>query len=368
MSHKKYHLPSHGGDVYQAARNLGLQPEHIYDFSTNSNEFARPLTEQLIKETSYPFDRYPDSNSFALRETIARHEHTAPDKILVGNGSSELIFLAMQALAPTSALLIGPIFMEYARACQALGIPYKVLSLPPSTGFTFTRSEVHALWHSRADLAVICTPNNPTGAVYENIAAILEVTPCPRILIDNTYREFMWDDGPYAENCWQSYQSHLRPGANVLSLNSFTKFFHCAGIRLGYVVADKALISAMDSLRAPWTVSAFAQDMGCKFLNHLDEYRAFLPSLRLSRGRMAHELANTGLFYEDLIFEGPSFLTLAVKEPLSALELKQHLLKWHVLIRVCDNIPGMPPNYVRVQVRPEEQCEVLFNALRNFRR
>ena len=82
---------------------------------------------------------------------------------------------------------------------------------------------------------------------------------------------------------------------------------------------------------------------------------------------MAEELAETGLFHEDLIFEGPSFLTLAVKEPLSALELKQHLLKWHVLVRVCDNIPGMPQNYVRVQVRPEEQCEVLFNALRNWR-
>lgn len=360
------HLPNHGGDVYQAARSLGLKADSIHDFSTNSNEFARTITQGLIDDTPYPFDRYPDPESITLREIIAKHENTSTDNILVGNGSSELIFLVMQALRPTSVLLIGPIFMEYARACEAMGIPYKILALPPQTGFTFGRSELHALWRSKADLAILCTPNNPTGVNFENLPFVLEALPCQRLLVDNTYREFMWDNGPYADNCWLAYQRSLRPGTTAISLNSFTKFFHCAGVRLGYIVTDRSLINTMAGLRAPWTVSAFAQDLGCKFLKCIDEYRAVLPELRLSQGRMIESLAETGLFEEDLIFSGPSFITLGLRFGLSAMAMKKHLLKWHVLIRVCDNIPGMPPNFVRIQVRPGDQLEPLMDGLNTW--
>ena len=360
------HLPNHGGDVYQAARSLGLKADSIHDFSTNSNEFARAITQSLIDDTPYPFDRYPDPESITLRETIARHEGVNAENILVGNGSSELIFLAMQALRPTSVLLIGPIFMEYARACEAMSIPYKILALPPDTGFTFGRAELHALWKSQADLAILCTPNNPTGVSFENLPFVLEAMPCQRLLVDNTYREFMWDDGPYQKNCWLAYQHSLRPGTTALSLNSFTKFFHCAGVRLGYVVADRPLINSMAALRAPWTVSAFAQELGCKFLNRVDEYRAVLPELRLARGRMIADLLETDLFEENLVFAGPSFITLGMRFGLSATALKKHLLKWHALIRVCDNIPGMPPNFVRIQVRPEDQLEPLMGGLNTW--
>ena len=361
------HLPLHGGDVHAAARSMGLKPQDIHDFSTNANEFAHSLTQALVNDTSYPFDHYPDPNSVALTEAIARHENVGQEKILVGNGSSELIFQTLQALRPSSVLLIGPIFVEYARACEALNIPYQIFNLPASTGFTFARNEVHALWNTKADLAILCTPNNPTGVVYENLNTILEIIPCPRIFIDNTYREFIWDDGPYDENHWQAYQQLLRPGAALISLNSFTKFFNCAGVRLGYLVADRTLINAINSLRAPWTISGFAQELGCKFLNNLDAYRETLPNLRWSRSTMIDELGASGLFYQDHIFPGPSFITLALRDELSARDLQKHLLKQQVLIRVCDNITGMPPNYIRIQVRPEEDCHALYQGLRSFR-
>lgn len=367
MSHKKSYLPLHGGDVHAAARSMGLKPQDIHDFSTNANEFAHALTRALVDETGYPFDRYPDPNSVALTEAIARHENVSSEKILVGNGSSELIFQTLQSLRPASVLLIGPIFVEYARACEALNIPYQILNLPASTGFTFARNEIHALWNNKADLAILCTPNNPTGVLYENLNTILEIISCPRIFIDNTYREFIWDDGPYEENHWHAYQKLLRPGSSVISLNSFTKFFNCAGVRLGYLVADRTLINAINSLRAPWTVSGFAQDLGCKFLNNIDAYRETLLALRWSRQTMRDELAASGLFFEDRIFPGPSFITLCLRDELAAFDLQKHLLKHQVLIRVCDNITGMPANYVRIQVRPEEQCHVLYQALRSFR-
>ena len=362
-----YHdLPEHGGDIYQAARRLGIKADSIHDLSTNANEFARYLTKGLVDETPYPFDRYPDPDSLTLRELIARHEGVHPENILVGNGSSELIFLTLQALRPTSVLLIGPIFMEYARACEALKIPYSLLALPPESGFNFGRAELTALWHCRAELAILCTPNNPTGVSFENLPVLLEALPCQRLLTDNTYREFLWDEPAYGDHCWRAYQRYLRPGTSAACLNSFTKFFNCAGIRLGYVTGDRTLINQMAALRAPWTVSAFAQELGCKFLDRIDDFRAVLPELRFERGRMIESLLETGLFSEELVFPGPSFITLGLRHGVSAMALKQHLLKWHVLIRVCDNIPGMPPNFVRIQVRPENQLEPLWDGLHTW--
>ncbi|MBQ4133636.1 MAG: aminotransferase class I/II-fold pyridoxal phosphate-dependent enzyme [Desulfovibrionaceae bacterium] len=355
-------LPDHGGDIYQAARELGISAENIYDFSTNANEFARALTQSLVGATPYPFDRYPDPDSVRLRECIARHEGVKAENILVGNGSAELIFLALQAMRPSSALLIGPIFMEYARACQALKIPFQILPLSPENGFNFGRSELAALWRSQADLAILCTPNNPTGVCFD-LPLILDAMPCQRLLTDNTYREFMWDEPGYAENCWLGYRECLRPGASVLCLNSFTKFFHCAGVRLGYLVADRAVVNTMAAMRAPWTVSAFAQELGCRFLEQIDEYRALLPELRFERHKMISELLSTGLFAKDAVFPGPSFITLGLRPGIEAMELKKRLLKRQTLIRVCDNIPGMPPNYVRIQVRPAAQTEPLLDAL-----
>ena len=357
-------LPDHGGDIYQAARKLGINAENIHDFSTNSNEFARALTQGIVRDTPYPFDRYPDPDSVRLRERLAKHEGVKPENILVGNGSAELIFLALQAMRPSSALLIGPIFIEYARACEALNIPYNILALTPENGFNFGRSELSSLWRSRADLAILCTPNNPTGVNFENLPLLLEALPCQRLLTDNTYREFLWEEPGYHENCWPVYQQHLRPGTGAICLNSFTKFFHCAGVRLGYVAADRGIINSMAAMRAPWTVSAFAQELGCKFLDHIEEYRAVLPELRFERAEMISELLETGLFSETKVFPGPSFITLGLKPGIAAADLKRHLLKWRVLIRVCDNIPGMPSNYVRIQVRPGTQTEPLFDGLR----
>ena len=362
------HAAGHGGAVLSMAHSLGVSADSIDDFSTNTFYSAKALTAELVRDTPYLFEHYPDSHCTALREALAAHEGVAPEQIIIGNGSAELIFLIMHALKPNSACLPTPLFSEYDRACATFNIPVHEVRLNPELDFAFGREELMALWKSSAELTVFCVPNNPTGQVYANLPAVLESTPSSRILVDATYREFLWDDAAYAQTSWQAYTRLARPGTALAVLAGFTKFFSCPGIRLGYAVADKTVISRLNNRRPPWTVSAFAQQMGLRFLDRIDDYRALLPELHFQRGRMAHALLDTGLFRADSLREGPSFITLAVQEPLSALALAHHLLERRILIRVCDNIPGMPPNYIRLQARPLEACEELFHSLDLFSR
>lgn len=360
-------IGTHGGDIREIARNLGIAPEDLLDFSTNCNVFAHDLTRELVDSTPYDFAAYPENHGARLLARIAEHENAPENQIVIGNGSAELIFLALRAMNPGSALLIGPIFSEYALACEALGIPYTVFPLPVENGFCFDIEHINAIWKSNAELAVFCSPNNPGGAADPNIKTVLERLPCPRLLFDHTYKEFLWGDPLYESHNWNALMNWARPGASVITLNSFTKFFHCAGIRLGYAVCGRALAGRMRKIQPPWMVTNFAQTLGEQFLERIEDYRDTLPALQRERAKLTRNLGVTGLFAPERILEGPSFLCLGLRPGIAASDVRAALLRQRVLIRVCDNIPGMPPDFIRVQVRPEPDAERLCDALERFR-
>lgn len=358
----------HGGDIREIARSMGISPEDMLDFSTNCNIFAHELTKELVDSTPYDFAAYPENDCAALRACIAEHENIPENQIIIGNGSVELIFLTLRTLNPGSVLLIGPIFSEYALACEALGIPYTVFPLSQENGFCFDIEHIHAIWKTNAELAVFCSPNNPGGAADPNIKTVLERLPCPRLLFDHTYKEFLWGNQLYESHNWNELMNWARPGASVITLNSFTKFFYCAGIRLGYAICSRTMAGQMRKFQPPWMITNFAQTLGELFLKRIDDYRDTLPILQRERAHMARNLGITGLFAAEYILEGPSFLCLGLQPGFTATEIRDALLQRRILIRACDNIPGMPPGYIRIQVRPAPDAERLYEEFERLGR
>nr|WP_230404573.1 hypothetical protein [Nitratidesulfovibrio sp. HK-II] len=123
---------AHGGEVYRVARELGVAPEDILDCGSNGFAHAVDLTRALVEAQPHPFEHYPDPDSTALRQRLAAHEGVSPGQLLVGNGSSELIWLALRVLRPTRVTLLGPTFSEYVRACETHAIPWRVLHGDPA--------------------------------------------------------------------------------------------------------------------------------------------------------------------------------------------------------------------------------------------
>ena len=356
-------LASHGGDIYALARSMKRRPEDFIDFSSNTHAFALDITQSLIAATPHPFAHYPDTQCAALRETLAAHEEVSQESILVGNGAAELIWLAVLALNPRRVLLVGPMFSEYARVCEAFGVPYDIVTPPAEQEFVCGARELHTMWGSQADLAVLCTPNNPSGATYPNIRDMLDVLRTPRVLIDNAYREFLWGDPAYADNRWVQYQQWIRPGVTVFSMNSATKFFACPGIRLGYLVGDAGHLRRMGRIRPPWSVSPFAQVLGVRFFENIEAYRDRLPHLQLARIDLAMRLRRMHMFDPDLVFEGPSFVTSGLRDGLGAHIVRQRLLQQGIIVRDCDSIPGMPKGFIRMQARCADDNDALAQAL-----
>jgi len=356
-------LAVHGGDVCAIARRARKDVGDFIDFSGNAHVFAAHITERLVAETRYPFEHYPEAESPLLREALAAHENCFPVNILPGNGSSELIWLAFTALSPRKVLFIGPIFSEYVRCAMLLGIEYDILTPSDAHEFACGTRELRAIWDSNADLAVLCTPNNPGAITYPNIQKVFEALRIPRVLVDNVYREFLYGWPEYAANAYATYAAYARTGVSVFSLNSFSDFFACPGLRLGYLVGDANALARMAKHRPPWMVSPFAEQLGMRFLEHIDLYRDALLPMHRQGEETAMYLRLSGCFDPDRVFLGPSFITAGLANNTQASLARSKLLKRNVIVRDCDAIPGMPPGYLRIQIRQQDDARILLDML-----
>ncbi|HEU6437128.1 MAG TPA: aminotransferase class I/II-fold pyridoxal phosphate-dependent enzyme [Nitratidesulfovibrio sp.] len=365
---------AHGGEIYRVARELGVAPEAILDCGSNGFSQAEDLTRALVAAEPYPFEHYPDPDSTALRQRLALAEGVTPGQLLAGNGSSELIWLVLRVLQPARVTLLGPTFSEYARACDAHGIPWRVLHADPAHALDISPAgSAPPPDDAQRELVVLCSPGNPCAIAAPDLPALvahLARQGYGTVLVDLTYRDFLWGQPEYAGHRWQALTGACATETTVLGLHSFTKFFHCTGIRLGYLAGPEPLLARLHKARPPWMVSPYAEAMGQRFLDALPAYRERLPDLRADRAALLRAARATGLFDPDAMLEGTSFLTCRLHPGLLARGVtsgaaRAQLLRQHVLVRDCDNIPGMPPGYLRMQARPERDEERLAKALRH---
>lgn len=363
---------AHGGEAYRVARELGVAPDAILDCGSNGFAHAEDLTRALTASEPYPFAHYPDPDSTALRRRLASEEGVPPERLLAGNGSSELIWLALRVLRPARVTLLGPLFSEYARACDAHGIPWRVLHNDPARALDIPPAcSAPSPGTAGRELAALCTPGNPcalTAPDLPALAAALARQGYGTVLADLTYRDFLWGTPEHAGHRWQALVEACPAPTVVLGLHSFTKFFHCTGIRLGYLAGPAPLLAALHAARPPWMVGPYAEVMGQRLLDALPAYRERLPDLRADRAALLRTARATGLFDPDAVLAGTSFLTCRLRPDtlargVTAGTARAELLRHRVLVRDCDNIPGMPPGYLRMQVRPARDGERVAAAL-----
>ena len=354
----------HGGNVLAAAREKELDPEQILDFSSNADSLCKDLTEEIVRSIDYPYHMYPDIGCPELTQTLAADEQVEPDNILVGNGSSELIFLCFSALKPKRVRIVAPTFSEYVRACENLKIDYDLYILDEKNGFSLTEADMQAIAADPADMLILCTPNNPTTAVYRNIAPLLQGA-FNTVLVDNTYQEFLYGHPAHDDHGYARYRSQAAANTAVISLQSFTKAFYCTGIRLGYLVAPVEIRNRLASHQPPWTVSRFAELAGLRFLEERDRYRARRKGISKLREELVAGLKKSGLFARIHCTE-VNYLLCRLARETDMKRVQRGLLEAGILVRNCDSIPGMPRGYIRVQVRTAQDNNQLLKILRSL--
>lgn len=344
----------HGAPDYEELEQWGFRPQDVLDFSVNSNPYGPPpgVREAL---QGVPLNRYPDREALALRRALAEHLNVSPAQILAGNGAAELIWLlALAFVRPDDrVLLLGPTFGEYARAAALMGARVDMWRARAEDDFAVAPDEVsQRLQTMEPRLAFLCNPNNPTGQVVPTdvIADWAAAHPSTLFVVDEAYLAFA-----------PGVPSALTLAAdNVLVLRSMTKDYALAGLRLGYAVADEAIIDALVRVRPPWNVNAMAQAAGVAALAEDAYVSECLTRVAQAKERLVSGLRDLGL---QPVPSAPHFFLVPVDD---AAAFRRALMKRRVQVRDCTSF-GLPA-YVRIATLRPEQNERLLQAVREVLR
>lgn len=316
------------------------------DFSVNLNPLGMPeAVKQALRDGISGFAAYPDPHCTALREALGAYHGVSPSNILCGNGAAELIFRVCLALRPRRALVASPTFSEYERSVRLLGGGVEEVPLPLDERF------FRAL-RPGLDVVFLCTPNNPTGQLLSPERLVWVARRCAEngtvLLVDECFLEFT--EG-------ESLLPELAQYPNLIILKAFTKFYAMAGLRLGYLLGDEALLRRLEPFAPTWSVSAPAQTAGLAALTTQPAWgQQTRKRVKTERSFLTQALTALGL----TVFPADgNFLLIKSKTPLAALLQKQH-----ILVRNCANFTGLDERYFRVGVKGRGENERLLEGVR----
>jgi cobyric acid synthase CobQ/L-threonine-O-3-phosphate decarboxylase len=344
----------HGGNIRELAGRAGVEGEAIIDFSANINSLGPP--EYLRAVVSRSLDRvvhYPDPEGLELRTILATKHSEDVEHIVLGNGSTELLFALPRIGRWSRAVIPVPCYVDYITAAEQAGLEVDQVFLRAEDKFIldWDRLESHLQGN---EIVFLGQPNNPTGiSLYPR--AILDAArdnPQSLFVVDEAFLDFV----PGLESAFDPAVS------NIVVLKSLTKIYAVPGLRLGYGLFPQDLAIAVRETIPPWSVNTMALDVGAAVVKD-DDYvyksRDLVTGLR--REMIADLSALPGL---DVVSGEANYLLSRITAPdMDALSLFDALLTQGIAIRTCTNYQGLDSSYFRIAIRCQEDNQRLIQAL-----
>jgi threonine-phosphate decarboxylase len=351
--------PTHGGQVFAAARLQGVSPDKILDFSANINPLGpSPKALRRLRRDLALIRFYPDAENRELRDVVASESAINGDCILFGNGATALLHLIPRVLKPRTAVVLEPGFSEYSAALERAGCRIHDLLLRPEAGFQLDHAALFdALHRTRPDVLVLGNPNNPTGTIFPSPLISELISVCSRrriyLVLDESFIDFT------------TYPSRVADAAkhsHVVVVRSLTKFWALAGLRIGYLVAQKALIEKLSARSEPWSINTLASAAAAESLRDVKYRDRTLHLIRRERAFLVKQLSR--LAWLETYPSEANFLLVRITAPgVTSTHLRGRLQERNILIRDGSNFPGLGRRYFRIAIRGRSDNQRLIDAL-----
>jgi histidinol-phosphate aminotransferase len=268
--------------------------ENLIRISANENSLGpSPKVLDAISKALKDINRYPDGTGINLKEKLAQNLNLSPENIILGNGSNEIIELAVRTFSKRGAevLLPEPTFAYYRIAAQAQGmrcIPIPLLN------FKINLAGMAKKVTSRTRLIFLSNPNNPTGTIFtrsEFEDFLAHLTSHIVVFIDEAYGEYVVDSE------YPLYLDYMKWGKWIITAKTFSKFYGLAGLRIGYGLAREDLIEQMGKVRQPFNVNFLAL-VGAKAALEDEDHRKKTATMnREGKQYLYRELSRLGLSF-----------------------------------------------------------------------
>jgi len=355
----------HGGDTFQLARRLGCDPSDILDMSSNVNPLGPPAG--LI---AYLCDRMtdivclPDPDALQIRRSFAERHDLPPDRVVAGNGTTQLIYALPQALGFGRALVLGPAYADYAQACAMHNVPCDFLLADEASGFRHDAGVIaRKIREAKPDAVFACNPNNPTGVLTDRqmILELCDEHPGVLFVIDESYLPFVREG--------ESLSLISGPGMdNLLVLSSMSKIFRVPGLRIGFAAGPEPVVGLLARHVPCWSINTLAQAAVEWILDRQSEVDRFIDDsvtlVEKEQSFLTTQLAASGVV--SLFPSVTSFLLGVLHSGFTSAGVCDALARDRILIRDCANFEGLSDRHIRISLKTREHNSLLVDRLFNL--
>ncbi|OGQ84240.1 MAG: histidinol-phosphate transaminase [Deltaproteobacteria bacterium RIFCSPLOWO2_12_FULL_60_19] len=329
-----------GKPIEEVEREYGI--EGSIKLASNENPLGpSPKAVKAVAERVSDLHLYPDGDSFYLKRALAAKLGVSQDRLIFGNGSNELIELAVRTFMRPGdeAIVAHRAFVIYRLVVQAAGGASKIV---PLKDFTHDLEAMAQAITPKTRVVFLANPNNPTGTIYRRreFERFLERISAEILLIvDEAYFEYV-GDADYPNSI--AYQVYQGEGRTILTLRTFSKLYGLAGLRIGYAVGPKEIVGLMQRVRQPFNVNAAAQWAALAALDDAEHIRRTLEVNREGMEYLEREVDKLGL---KRVASQANFILLRVGDGRAVFE---KLLRRGVIVRPMGAYDL--PDYIRVTV------------------
>jgi len=328
----------HGGNIFEFAKSCRCSEKEVIDFSSNINPRTPVHSFKDVNISPYAEPTYE-----VLHEKIASVYKLESSQIALYNGASSAIFSLFEVLKPKISYLYAPLYGEYERAaslhskdielCNRFEDIYKI---PP-----------------KKSLVVFVNPSTPDGRYYDlkKLFAIWKKQKC-RVLIDESFLAF---------SSKKSIRKLISKNKNLYVVQSLSKIYGCAGIRIGALFSHYENIEALQKRQVAWGLSSLDVSFMIGALSdekHLKKSSRWMEKRKVELEKILHD---SGLFSK--IYDSSSNFILAKLSTLDAQTLQQKLISHKILIRNCSSFDFLDGSYVRFALKDKRSHKKLKKAL-----
>ena len=264
-------------------QRTGIPFDHIVKLNSNESPYP-PVPEVLQALSNYAnYNIYPDTHSVALRSALSSYTGLDPKHIVVGHGSSELMYLLWSVfLSSGDAVIYSPPTFSMYTTCATL-CNASVVEVPRTSSYALDIEGILSALRHTTKIIVLCSPNNPTGNLVskEDVLTLLETGRI--VVVDEAYVEF--SDHPHG-------MAALVPmHKNLVVLRTFSKWAGLAGLRIGYALCPEWIVQNIRRLQNPFEVNIAGHIAAIQTLRNLDHVQNNVRRLINERDRLFTLLA-----------------------------------------------------------------------------
>lgn len=354
MNMKKYE-PGSGTEEIKEKYDL----DRVIKLSSNENPLgcAGPARE-CIEGLKFNVARYPDGDCRVLRQELADFYDLEVENIVAGNGSDQIIDLALQLVARPGdeVVMAATTFSQYSLTCQVQDL--EEVKVPLDENFRHDLKAMKEAVGPETAAVFICDPNNPTGTTVKasEIRNFLDYVPSDvLVVIDQAYREYVT-----APDYFQG-QGLLDEYPNMLLLRTFSKIYGLAGLRVGYGLGSPQVMEHMNCIRNPFNVNSLAQAAAAGALNCQDHVERCLEMNSRQRLYFQNQFDKMGIEY---IPSQANFIL--VRTGLRPEEAFEHFASRGVVVRTTESF-GLE-GWIRFTLPPADWSDFVLEAFGDLAR